>query len=227
MPLPLDISGRMWYCVVLKKCEGRDFMTKRRPNGDGMIRKRADGRWEGRIVAGHRDDGKPIYKSVLAKTQKELIPKLNQLKETCAGVELTENSRMTLGEWLDKWLNAYKTPVLRSSTVHSYRNHIENHIKPHLGDRIITQITTADVQKMYNTVKANGRIRDGQSLSDSMVRSMHMILHDAMEKAVRENLIPQNPTNGTTIPKKNYKEKNVLTEAQIEKLMDFLRDDLY
>ena len=202
-------------------------MTKRRPNGDGMIRKREDGRWEGRIVVGHKDDGKPIYKAVLAKTQKELIPKLNQLKETYAGVELTENSRMTLGEWLDKWLNEYKTPVLRSSTVHSYRNHIENHIKPHFGDKVITQVTTADVQKMYNTVKSNGRIRDGQSLSDSMVRSMHMILHEAMEDAVRENLIPQNPTNGTTIPKKNYREKNVLTEAQIEKLMDFLQDDPY
>ena len=124
-------------------------MTKRRPNGDGMIRKREDGRWEGRIVVGHKDDGKPIYKSVLAKTQKELIPKLNQLKETYTGVELTENSRMTLGEWLDKWLNEYKTPVLRSSTVHSYRNHIENHIKPHLGDKVITQVTTADVQKKF------------------------------------------------------------------------------
>ena len=77
-------------------------MTKRRPNGDGMIRKRADGRWKGRIVVGHKENGKPIYKSVLAKTQKELIPKLNQLKETYTGVELTENSRMTLGEWLDK-----------------------------------------------------------------------------------------------------------------------------
>ena len=164
---------------------------------------------------------------MLAKTQKELIPKLNQLKETYVGVELIENSRMTLGEWLDKWLNEYKAPVLRSSTVDSYRNHIENHIKPHLGDKVITQVTTADVQKMYNTIKANGRIRDGQSLSDSMVRSMHMILHEALEDAVRENLIPQNPTNGTAIPKKNYREKNVLTEAQIEKLMDFLRDDPY
>ena len=56
-------------------------MAKRRPNGDGMIRKRADGRWEGRIIAGHKEDGKPIYKTVIAKTQKELIPKLNQLKK--------------------------------------------------------------------------------------------------------------------------------------------------
>jgi len=60
-----------------------------------------------------------------------------------------------------------------------------------------------------------------------MVRSMHMILHEAMEDAVRENLIPQNPTNSTTIPKKNYREKNVLTEAQIEKLLDILQDDPY
>lgn len=70
-----------------------------------MIRRRADGRWEGRITVGHKANGKPIYKSVLAKTQNELMPKLNALKETYAGVELNEDSCMTLGEWLDKWLN--------------------------------------------------------------------------------------------------------------------------
>ena len=42
-------------------------MAKRRPSGDGLIRKRSDGRWEGRIVVGHRADGYPIYRSVFAK----------------------------------------------------------------------------------------------------------------------------------------------------------------
>ena len=41
-------------------------MAKRRPAGDGLVRKRADGRWEGRIIVGHKEDGKPIYKAVLA-----------------------------------------------------------------------------------------------------------------------------------------------------------------
>ena len=41
-------------------------MSKRRPSGDGLIRKRSDGRWEGRIVVGHIADGYPIYRSVLA-----------------------------------------------------------------------------------------------------------------------------------------------------------------
>ena len=44
-----------------------------------MVRRRKDGRWEGRIIAGHKSDGRPIYKSVLAKTQKELREKLNEL----------------------------------------------------------------------------------------------------------------------------------------------------
>ena len=36
-------------------------MAKRRPSGDGMVRKREDGRWEGRIVGGHKQNGEPIF----------------------------------------------------------------------------------------------------------------------------------------------------------------------
>ena len=62
-------------------------MAKRRPNGDGLVRKREDGRWEGRIVAGHKKDGSPIYRAVFAEKQSELMPKLHQLKEQYAGVD--------------------------------------------------------------------------------------------------------------------------------------------
>ena len=48
-------------------------MSKRRPSGDGMVRKREDGRWEGRIVVGHKQNGEPIFRYVLARTQKELL----------------------------------------------------------------------------------------------------------------------------------------------------------
>ncbi len=45
-------------------------MAKKRANGEGSIRKRSDGRWEGRYTAGHDPEtGKAIYKNVLAKTQ--------------------------------------------------------------------------------------------------------------------------------------------------------------
>ena len=47
-------------------------MAKKRANGEGNIRKRKDGCWEGRYTAGHDPEtGKAIYKNVLAKTRKE------------------------------------------------------------------------------------------------------------------------------------------------------------
>ena len=52
-------------------------MAKKRANGEGSIRKRKDGRWEGRYTAG-RDPatGKTIYKNVLGKTRGEVKEKL-------------------------------------------------------------------------------------------------------------------------------------------------------
>ena len=48
---------------------------RKRPDGDGLVRKREDGRWEGRIVIGHKEDGAPIFKSVFAnKTQRRRKP---------------------------------------------------------------------------------------------------------------------------------------------------------
>ena len=133
--------------------KGEDLMSKRRPNGDGMVRRRADGRWEGRIVAGHKNNGKPIYRCVLAKTQKELTEKLHTLIETHKNSDLTEESSMTLGEWLDRWINDYMSLTIRESTLDSYKGFIKNQIKPYLGDKPLSALTTQDIQKFYNTVK--------------------------------------------------------------------------
>ena len=91
-------------------------MAKRRPSGDGMVRKREDGRWEGRIVAGHKENGDSIFRYIYADTQKELTAKLRQHIDIYQGVDLTEQSRMTLGEWMDQWLeNITGTSVVAKS----------------------------------------------------------------------------------------------------------------
>ena len=51
--------------------------NRRRPQGDGTIRKRSDGRWEGRIIIGHKKNGSPIFKSVFGKTQKSALKQLH------------------------------------------------------------------------------------------------------------------------------------------------------
>ena len=204
-------------------------MAKRRPAGDGLVRKRSDGRWEGRIVVGHKADGSPIFRSVFAKTQGELLKKLHSRMEEYRDVELTEESGMTLGQWLDKWLEDFMTLTVRESTLNSYKNITEHHIKPLLGDEKIGSITTGDIQKMYNWLRENGRVSEhyekGNALSDTFIRRVHMMLHEAMDAAVRERLIPKNPTEGTIIPKVNYAPKQILTEEQLEKFMEALKQD--
>ena len=201
----------------------------RRPAGDGSIFKRVDGRWEGRIVVGHKNDGTPIYGSAFGKTQKELLPKFNKLKEAYAGVELTEDSLMTLGQWIDKWLDEHKRGIIRPSTFASYKRYSDSYIKPRLGHRKLTQITSREIQEMYNSLKHEGRINTteemGTELANSTVRSIHMLLHEALDGAVREGLIPRNPTDGTTIPRLVKTEKTVLLESQIEKFMKTIEND--
>ena len=205
-------------------------MAKRRPSGDGLVRKRADGRWEGRIVAGHKEDGSPIFRSVFARTQKEVMRKLHSQIETYRDVELTEESNMTLGEWLDKWLENYMALTIRESTMDSYRTMTQHYIKPYLGDEKIGSVTTADIQKLYNWLRENGRVNEhyekGNALSDSMIRSIHMMLHQAMDTAVRERIIVKNPTEGTVIPKNNYAPKQILTEEQLTRFLEVVRQDL-
>ena len=113
-------------------------MAKRRPSGDGMVRKREDGRWEGRIVVGHKENGEPIFRYVLARTQKELLDKLHRDMELYQDAELTEESRLTLGEWLDRWMEDYAAHTLRPNTLRSYEQYARCYIKPYLGDKVVS-----------------------------------------------------------------------------------------
>lgn len=125
-------------------------MARKRPNGDGSVRRRPDGRWEGRIVVGYKDNGNPMFRSVYAKTQKELLRKLHANLDSYRDVKLTEESRMSLGEWLDTWLETYVRPTTRPATHSNYMKIVNSYIKPVLGEKPVYLITQMDVQKMYH-----------------------------------------------------------------------------
>ena len=124
-------------------------MAKRRPSGDGMVRKREDGRWEGRIVVGHKDNGDSIFRYVYADTQKELTARLRKCITAYQGVDLTDQSKLTLSEWLDQWLVS-KEGMVRPGTLNGYRGYIESHIRPCLGEKRIGQLKAADIQRFYD-----------------------------------------------------------------------------
>ena len=203
-------------------------MAKRRPSGDGMVRKREDGRWEGRIVIGHKENGDPIFRYLYAETQKELTAKLRQNITAYQGVDLTEECRMTLSEWLDRWLEQM-VAILRPSTLEHYRSDMEHHVKPYLGQKKLTQITASDLRKLYDDLKKQGRVhpRPGQSrgLSTTTIHGIHTTLHHALKSAVDQRLLPHNPADHVEPPKVVHKSMTILNEEQLDTFLAAVEQD--
>ena len=203
-------------------------MAKRRPSGDGMVRKREDGRWEGRIVVGHKENGEPIFRYIYADTQKELTAKLRHNITAYQGVDLTEECKMTLSEWLDRWLGQMES-VLRPGTINHYRRDMEHHVTPYLGQKKLTQITASDLRKLYDDLKKQGRVhlRPGQSrgLSTTTVHGIHTTLHHALKSAVNQRLLPHNPADHVEPPKVAHKSMTILNEEQLDTFLAAVEQD--
>ena len=204
-------------------------MAKRRPSGDGMVRKREDGRWEGRIVVGHKADGSSIFRYLYADTQKELTARLRQNIDAYQGVDLTEDSRMTLAEWLNRWSTVYMTGAVRPNTLEGYRRDMDNHVKPYLGETLLIKLTSDDLQKLYRHLLERGRkhLRQncGPGLAPATVRGIHTTLHHALKTAADEGLIPFNPAEKATPPSVPSTPKRVLTHDQLEKFLCAIQFD--
>jgi len=189
--------------------KGRDFLAKRRANGEGSIYKRKDGRWEGRYTVGYREDGRQIFKNVLAKTQAECKEKL---KKAIADSKIEQapepvQTTYTVAEWLDCWYEHFVKPNLRETTRNQYECFIRHHIKPYIGEVQLERLSALELQKLYNHLKTSGRIQSKHALpnpglSAKTVRSVHMMLSSCLDKAVNERLIPNNPAHGCNIRSK-------------------------
>ena len=196
-------------------------MAKRRASGEGNIRKRTDGRWEGRYIAGHDGNGKPIRKNVLGKTQAEVKAKLKKAIEACQGIDVARADEYTVETWMKMWYELYSKPNIRESTQERYWNHIRYHIIPEIGHIKLTKLIGRDIQRMYNNVRDHGRVLKGPndkrntSLTASYIKSLHRMFHMALERAVKEQLILRNPCNDVILPKVDKKEMKILKPENI------------
>ena len=110
-------------------------MAKRRANGEGSIRKRSDGRWEGRYTAGHDPEtGKQIFKNVLGKTQAEVKEKLKRAMEEAQKVDITRTGKYTVETWMEEWFENVCKLKVRPSFHQTYRGYIDHHVAPYIGD---------------------------------------------------------------------------------------------
>ena len=197
-------------------------MPKRRANGEGNIRKRKDGRWEGRYTAGYDANGKVITKNVLGKTQAEVKDKLRAAIEDSKKLDPVKAGSYTLEQWLRLWYSVYIEPQVRYSTKEFYHNAIDHHIIPKLGSVKLEKLTMLQIQQFYNELLKSGRVQKknqpelkDHGLSPRMVQCVHVVLNKALEHAVEEKLILTNPAKKCKIPKNTRKEMNILPEALI------------
>lgn len=199
-------------------------MAKKRKKGEGTLRLRKDGRWEGRIVIGYDREGKPRTKSVLAQTKAECVAKLEKLKaidDTKRPVKVKAD--MTLGDWLDFWYQNHSKPSLRPTTCQSYENWIYHHLIPGVGHIPLNKLTQSDLQQFFTDMKKNGRQNfvelKGTAMSDRSVRSCYAVCRRALDKAVQENLIRKNPAEGCKLPPLKGREMQVLTKEEMQRFL--------
>ena len=197
-------------------------MSKKRANGEGSIRRRKDGRWEGRYTAAHDPEtGKAVYKNVLGKTQAEVKEKLAKAIEKSKRVDIVRAGKYTLGQWMEIWFENYARLKVRPSSHATYRGYLDNHILPNIGNIPLNRLTTLDIQKFYKKLLECGRVVRAESkgqpkgLSAKTVRNLHQTLSSALDLAVQQRLIPSNPAAGCALPRAERQEIRTLTTDQL------------
>ena len=201
-------------------------MAKKRANGEGSIRKRSDGRWAGRYTAGyHSETGKRIIKNVLGKTQAECKAKLSAALESVKGIDVSRADEYTVATWLRSWYDIYAKPNIRVATADRYHLMVEQYTIPRIGNIKLTKLTARDLQKLYKELMENGRIdrksgHGNPGLSSTTVRSLHLMLHNAFERAIKERLIPHNPTEDCIAPKIQKFEMQILQPEHIKEYLN-------
>lgn len=199
-------------------------MAKKRANGEGSIRKRKDGRWEGFYTASYDPEtGKQKLKNVLGKTQAEVKEKLKKAIADSQRLDMNRSGTHTVKSWVKMWYEVYAEPRLREKTKDYYLNYIDKHIIPELGDIKLDKLTTIQIQQFYNNLQKNGRVQrykhielKNKGLSVRVVHGIHTLLNNCLEQAVAERLILVNPARGCKLPKMEKREMKVLPEDKIK-----------
>lgn len=204
--------------------------SKKSAAGIGNIRKKTvirNGKeytfWEARYTEGFDPGtGKQVQRSISGKTQKEVRQKLQAATSAIVAGTYVAPCKMTLGEWLDIWKNEYLGSV-KPLTVKDYYNQIDNHIKPAMGAVRLDSLETHMIQRFYNTLTDKG----GKPLSPKTVKNIHGVLHKALQQAIANGYISQNPAAACILPKIQKPEIKPLEPDEIAVFLKEANKDSY
>lgn len=197
--------------------------TKERKLPKGITRCK-DGRYQARYTCdGHRYSlyGRDVEELALrleqAKLQAEEKKKAVQQYQEMLLLREQERPRcgLTLNQWYELWLNEYKCTTVKQGTVDSYRCMYEYYIRDTLGDKLLAEIRSDELQRFFNDMNRSGYSKSTLSLTSVVIGSM-------FRQAVKNDLIGRNPVDACTLPRSRKKvaERQALSERQQERLLE-------
>ncbi|GHH72149.1 site-specific integrase [Kitasatospora indigofera] len=209
----------------------------KRANGEGSITRRKDGLYHGRVYV-TTTAGVPKRLSVYGKTREEVHEKITALQAQDNQGIPTPDTNVRLSEYLTYWLATVVRVNRRPKTHQGYESVVRVHLIPGLGTKKIRTLRAADVRTWLARVAAacqcckNGwdatRLHPrccavGECcetrLSRRMVQSIHAVLRNALESAVREELILRNVAKLVQVPTPDYSTGKGLSVPQARLLL--------
>jgi integrase len=191
-------------------------MAKRRGNGEGSIYKRNDSCWVGQYLV-HTAKG-PKYRYIYGKTRQAVAEKLAKAISECDGGLVFDAGKLSLAEYMDKWLKESARNRLRPKTYKDYAGLSRVHIVPALGHVKLKKLTPLHVQQFYGAKLESG-------LSKRTVEYLHAVLHSALKQAVRWELVPRNVTEAVDPPRPKRRERPTFNLDQARIFLKSARDD--
>lgn len=180
--------------------------SRKRGQNEGSIFKRKDGRWVAILNLGYKN-GRRQRKSFYGETRKEVQEKLVQALRAKQQNLPVSPERLTLRQYLERWLEQSAKPSLRPRTYEGYRDHVNKHIVPALGHIQLAKLTAQDVQTLLNEKVESG-------LAPRTVHYMHAVLRRALNQAVKWDLVARNVATLVDRPRSETKEIVPLTPEQ-------------
>ena len=201
---------------------------KKSASGLGNIRKKTVTRngqqytyWEARYTEGYDPGtGKQIQRSITGKTQKEVTQKLKIATASLDSGTYISPSKITVGEWLDKWSACYLGAV-KPATVCAYKSTINTHLKPGLGAVRLDALDPHIIQNLYNELV--NPVKHEKAISPKTVKNIHGILHKALQQAVANGYIRINPSDACVLPRIVKTQVKPMDENQITEFLKAIR----
>ncbi len=125
-------------------------------------------------------------------------------------------SRLTLDQWLERWMEEIVVPNRAETTAYGYQKIIENHLSPALGGIPIQELSPKDIQGYY------AHLMNEKHLSANTVHRHHDLLSASLHAALRLDLVGQCVTERVEPPRVIPKEAKFYTSENLKLLYQLM-----